>query len=533
MRIAALRYLLPRGVIPSLLEGGPVSLVAELQRRRVFRALVGYGIAAFAVLQIVEPVMHGLHWPDAVLSFVVVALAAGFPVVIALAWIFDVNAGVVERTPRPSNLSRPRIAFALGAIAILASAPGLLWYFVLRKPPRPAVADSPGAVSPSGRRRVPVAGSPSRGPADAPVTIVEFGDFQCPYTKLAQPMLHQLFEKYPDKIRLVWKDAPAGVHLEADDAAAFAREALREKGPDAFWRVHDKLFAAAPGLGPPVLGRIAAEEGLDAGAIRAAVREGRYRAAIDADVDLAHAIDYVGTPTFFVNGRRFDEDPDLLEKGVSEELAEARRRMAAGVPPGALYEDFQRNADSTPTPVERMALPDPGRRPARGGAAPRAVLVHEFCDLSLLKCAWIEPPLRKTLASYGEEVRLVWWDVSDPQQALSARVMTAAISAGNDGFWKMHDAILARQWRERFEQPPPETLSPAVLRGLAKESGLNMELYDYAVAIGATEDEKQQLVQARSLARAGLIVIDGEVYGGFAPPHLWRAAIDRALARRH
>ena len=508
-----------------------MSLIAELQRRRVFHALVGYAIAAFAVLQIVEPVMHGLHWPDAVLSFVVVALAAGFPVVIALAWIFDVSAGVVERTPPSSSLSRARIALVLGAIAMLASAPGLLWYFVWRKPARPAVAES---NSTSGRRRVPVGGSPSRGPADAPVTIVEFGDFQCPYTKQAEPRLHKLFEKYPDKIRLVWMDAPAGVHLDADDAAAFGREALRQKGPEVFWRVHDKLFAAAPRLGAPALDRIADEEGLDAGAIRAALRQGRYRAAIDADVDLGHAAGYDGTPTFFINGREVTEDPHgLLEKLVSEELAEARRRTAAGVPPAALYDDFQREADSTPTPVERKALPDPGRRPARGGPAQSAVLVHEFCDLSLLKCAWIEPPLRKTQASYGDEVRLVWWDVSDPQQALSARVLTATVAAGDDGFWKMHDAILARQWRERFEEPPPETLSPAVLRGVAMESGVDMNLYDYAMAIGVTEDEKQQLAQARSLGRAGLIVIDGEVYGGFAPPHLWRAAIDRALARRH
>src|SRR5262249_21304277 len=148
-----------------------------------------------AVLQIVEPVMHGLHWPDAVLSYVVVALAAGFPVVVALAWIFDVKSGVVARTPPSSNLSRPRIAFALGAIAVVASAPGLLWYFVWRQPAEPAVADSTGAVATPRRRRIPVGGSPSRGPGNAPVTIVEFGDFQCPYTKQADLVLHKLFEK--------------------------------------------------------------------------------------------------------------------------------------------------------------------------------------------------------------------------------------------------------------------------------------------------------------------------------------------------
>src|SRR2546422_2420972 len=82
-----------------------VPLLAELKRRRVFRALIGYGIAAFAVLQIVEPVMHGLHWPEPVLSYVVVALAAGFPIVVALAWIFDVSGGGSERTA-PASRSR-------------------------------------------------------------------------------------------------------------------------------------------------------------------------------------------------------------------------------------------------------------------------------------------------------------------------------------------------------------------------------------------------------------------------------------------
>jgi dienelactone hydrolase len=71
---------------------------AELKRRHVFRAVVGYGVAAFAVLQIIEPLMHGLHWPEKVLSYVIAALAAGFPVVIALAWLFDVKAGRIERT---------------------------------------------------------------------------------------------------------------------------------------------------------------------------------------------------------------------------------------------------------------------------------------------------------------------------------------------------------------------------------------------------------------------------------------------------
>jgi TolB-like protein/cytochrome c-type biogenesis protein CcmH/NrfG len=110
-----------------------VSLFAELKRRRVFRAMVGYGIAAFAVLQIIEPVIHGLHWPDAVLSYVVVGLAVGFPLVVSLAWIFDVNQGRIERTPPIAGKSGPRLALMLVGIGLLAAAPGIVWYLYLRR----------------------------------------------------------------------------------------------------------------------------------------------------------------------------------------------------------------------------------------------------------------------------------------------------------------------------------------------------------------------------------------------------------------
>src|SRR2546422_10634190 len=101
-----------------------VPLLAELKRRRVFRALIGYGIAAFAVLQIVEPVTHGLHWPEPVLSYVVVTLAAGFPIVVALAWIFDVSGGRVARpAPPPAPRHRGgRLARAFVALGAPAAA---------------------------------------------------------------------------------------------------------------------------------------------------------------------------------------------------------------------------------------------------------------------------------------------------------------------------------------------------------------------------------------------------------------------------
>ena len=99
------------------------SLLAELKRRRVFRVLLGYGVVVFAVLQIVEPIVHGLQWPDAVVSYVVVALAAGIPVAVALAWVYELNAGRLERTrAAPASAARAaRLAFALILVAVLVA----------------------------------------------------------------------------------------------------------------------------------------------------------------------------------------------------------------------------------------------------------------------------------------------------------------------------------------------------------------------------------------------------------------------------
>jgi TolB-like protein/tetratricopeptide (TPR) repeat protein len=120
------------------------ALIGELTRRRVIRALAGYGIAAFAVLQIIEPVMHGLHWPDEVLTYVVVALAVGFPIVVGLAWIFDVNAGRIERTAPVRGITGTRLVLVLVGIGLIAAAPGTIWYFAVR-----GIAKRPAASTPA------------------------------------------------------------------------------------------------------------------------------------------------------------------------------------------------------------------------------------------------------------------------------------------------------------------------------------------------------------------------------------------------
>ena len=115
-----------------------VPLLAEFKRRRVFRALIAYGIAAFAVLQVSEPVSHALHLPEWTLTFMAVALGAGFPIVILLAWAFDVSPGGIERTTpvrsdRKAGLEGVRLTLILVGIGLLAAAPGVTWHFLVRR----------------------------------------------------------------------------------------------------------------------------------------------------------------------------------------------------------------------------------------------------------------------------------------------------------------------------------------------------------------------------------------------------------------
>ena len=151
---AAVRSPLPGPSAAEVVEPPPpaeppkaaVSLLDDLKRRRVFRTLVGYGVVAFALLQIVEPIMHGLHWPDAVLSYVVVGLAVGFPLAVMLAWAFDVNASGIKRTPPSPGLRGPRLALLLLGIGVFAATPGVAWYFFSRRAP---VAVEPVKLDPA------------------------------------------------------------------------------------------------------------------------------------------------------------------------------------------------------------------------------------------------------------------------------------------------------------------------------------------------------------------------------------------------
>ncbi len=142
------------------------------------------------------------------------------------------------------------------------------------------------------------------GPADAAITLVEYGDYQCPYCGMAHPIVKELQRELGDSLRLVFRNMPlANVHPHAE-AAAEAAEAVGEQGD--FWAMHDLLYEHQSDLSDAALVRYAVEAGADESAFESALRGGAPRRRVQKDLESALRSGANGTPTFFINGVRYD-----------------------------------------------------------------------------------------------------------------------------------------------------------------------------------------------------------------------------------
>ncbi len=187
---------------------------------------------------------------------------------------------------------------------------------------------------------VPVEGAPRLGPADAPVTIVAFSDFQCPFCARAVPILHALMERYPDRIRVFFRHHPLPFHPNAPRAALTAEAARDQQGDEGFWAMHDRLFAQQDALGPEDLMALAEESDLDMERFRESVTDPGVIARITRDEGLARRFGVLGTPTFYINGRVITGAQPLpvFEAAVDDALARADAELARGTAPAELYQ---------------------------------------------------------------------------------------------------------------------------------------------------------------------------------------------------
>jgi protein-disulfide isomerase len=197
-------------------------------------------------------------------------------------------------THKRSKLLSPYLYLFIPVAFVLGLGSGyLLWGHITS----PAVAGTTGVQ----RVTVSTDGDPSIGPEDAPVTIVEFSDYQCPYCKTwYQQTYDQLMANYPGKIRFVYRDLPLPMHPEAIPAAE-AADCAEEQG--AFWKYHDALFSGQYTLGRTAYEQYAADLGLDTTAFSACLDDHRYQAEVKANAADAARLGLTGTPSFVINGR--------------------------------------------------------------------------------------------------------------------------------------------------------------------------------------------------------------------------------------
>lgn len=163
--------------------------------------------------------------------------------------------------------------------------------------------------------KIKLTGAPSRGPADAKVTVVEYSDFQCPYCGQAWEIFEkEVYPQYKDKVRFVFKQMPlTQIHPWAEDAAVASACAL-EQGNDQFWKMYDGLFGQQAQITkdnlPAKVEEIATAAGLDVPRLKECLAGRKTIDAVKADQTEAASVGVNGTPTFFINGRRVQNTQD-------------------------------------------------------------------------------------------------------------------------------------------------------------------------------------------------------------------------------
>lgn len=182
-----------------------------------------------------------------------------------------------------------------------------------------------------------------RGAAEPLVTIVEYSDFQCPFCGTFANTVHELEKVYPDDLRVVFHQYPMPMHPQAPMAAK-AAIAAQQQGK--FWAMHDWMFANRTSLSREDLIAAAGDLGLDKAQFETDLESQEAQARLDLEKTLGRRLGVRGTPSFFVNGKRYSGamDAESLGKIIDEERAFAKTLIDAGVPRNEVFAHIMRAA---------------------------------------------------------------------------------------------------------------------------------------------------------------------------------------------
>lgn len=391
----------------------------------------------------------------------------------------------------------------------------------------PAARDPDAPVE---RFKVELGDAPTLGRDDAPVTIVMYSDFECPFCLEGHETMAALRHAYRDKLRFAYKPYPLPIHSNAVYAALAARSAQAQ---GKFWAFHDKLYQQQ-GLDPKTLARYADEVGMDVDDLRRDLADLTFAPEVTRDMRHARRMGVDSTPSFFINGRALSgaQPPAAFVEIIDEEIDNASQWVAEGVAPQAIYAhaiaegytkvEYERGrAGLDPDTVYPVPV---GDSPTTGPATAPITIVA-FGDFECPYCSRGHAIVEQVRETYGDKIRLVYKHSPLPFHSFAFLAARAAVAADTQGkFWAFHDALYQRQAQ----------LSEEVLLEVAKAAGLDVkrlarQMTDLALDHQIEED--QRLAAALGVRGTPAYFINGRALGGAQPVMQFRLIIEEELRR--
>ncbi len=379
----------------------------------------------------------------------------------------------------------------------------------------------------------------SRGSRLAPVTIVVFSDFQCPFCTRIEPTLDRLREEYgEDKLRIVFKNNPLPFHQHAREAAEVGQAVLALGGQEAFWRYHAVAFRHQRDMSPETIRAWAVASGVDERALDDGMQKKRWAPKIAYDIEVAKRVGANGTPASFINGVLLSgaQPYEKFKAIIDEELPKARSLVDRGVAKDKVYtrlasanfkveaKEEERDEDEAPKTVYKIPV---GNAPWRGSATAQVTII-EFSDFQCPFCKRVEPTLEQIRRDYGDKVRIVWRDSPLPfhprAEPAAELARFARLTQGDAGFWNVHDKLFASQPK----------LEDADLEQVARDAKL-----DVAKAMAAVKGKSfekgidDDLAVADDFEASGTphFFINGRRMVGAQPLEKFKAVIDEEITK--
>ncbi len=341
--------------------------------------------------------------------------------------------------------------------------------------------------------KIPLGKSFVMGNPNAPITIVEFSDFQCPFCSRGGSTAKKALEKYPNDVKIVFKHFPLAFHKEAP-AASHAAIAAGNQGK--FSEMHDLLFGAQKsfkGKGDKGMKDLAVgfanKLGLDVKKFEKDMASPATAKIVKDDMAVGGKLGVRGTPHFFINGERLSGAQPFpkFEEIIKKQIGEVKTMLAAGTAKSEIYGKMvsknykaaAKKPNAKPAGQVVNFVPVDAKDPVKGAKNPLVTIV-EFSDFQCPFCTRVNPTIAKIMENYSDKVRVVFKQAPLPFHKQAPAAAAAALAANQQGkFWEMHDMLFANQ--KQFKTTDMTELTT----GFAQKLGLNTGKFKAALTSDA------------------------------------------------